>query len=181
MKEGKHIIYSAKDIHAYLTGKLTPQEMHAMERAALTDPMLAEAMEGFHETASFRNEKEFAQLQDQLNGLKKKIANRKDTRANNWWKMAAIGLLLVGIAVALRMLTTTPAKQRTIAAVQPVEYYTEGKTGIRKAARCIRIIINDRSQEISCRDNGNIRQCSILYYICNKRQHQVCIFSSNRG
>ncbi len=42
-----NIIYTAKDIEQYLLGKLPAIKMHAMEKAALDDPFLAEAMEGY--------------------------------------------------------------------------------------------------------------------------------------
>src|ERR1700733_13870795 len=105
----KHIIYRAEDIHQYLTGKLSAAEMHAIEKAALTDPLLAEAIEGFHETASFKNEKEFAHLQKELDQLKKKIGNRH-TGFNNWWKMAAIVVFFVGSFITYRAIIHTPAK-----------------------------------------------------------------------
>ena len=34
-RDNKNIIYSARDIEQYLTGKLSPLQMHAMEKAAL--------------------------------------------------------------------------------------------------------------------------------------------------
>ena len=43
----KNIIYTARDIEQYLAGKLSPLQMHAMEKASLDDPFLAEAMEGY--------------------------------------------------------------------------------------------------------------------------------------
>ena len=43
----KNIIYTARDIEQYLAGNLSPLQMHAMEKAALDDPFLAEAMEGY--------------------------------------------------------------------------------------------------------------------------------------
>lgn len=43
----KNIIYTATDIEQYLTGKLSSKQMHTMEKAALDDPFLAEAMEGY--------------------------------------------------------------------------------------------------------------------------------------
>ena len=39
--------YSAADIERYHKGQLTPEEMHAMEKAALDDPFLADAIEGY--------------------------------------------------------------------------------------------------------------------------------------
>jgi hypothetical protein len=122
MKEGnKHIIYSVEDIHEYLTGKLLGAEMHAIEKAALTDPLLAEAIEGFHATASFKNEKEFAHLQKELDQLKKKISN-KHSGFNSWWKMAAIGVFFVGSLVTYRAIIHTPVKAgQNIVVIQPVK------------------------------------------------------------
>jgi hypothetical protein len=121
MKEvTKHIIYNAGDIHQYLTGKLSVAEMHAIEKAALTDPLLAEAIEGFHQTASLKDKKEFAHLQKELDQLKKKIANRH-TRFN-WWKMAAVLVLFIGFLITYRAITREPAKEgQNIATIQPVE------------------------------------------------------------
>jgi hypothetical protein len=42
-----HINYSKEDIEKYLQGKMTPSEMHAIEKAALQDPFLADAIEGY--------------------------------------------------------------------------------------------------------------------------------------
>ena len=42
-----HITYSFADIERYLTGSMTAKEMHDMERAALQDPFLADAIEGY--------------------------------------------------------------------------------------------------------------------------------------
>ncbi|MEO7209955.1 MAG: energy transducer TonB [Chitinophagaceae bacterium] len=40
---------SFEEIEKYFSGKMSSAEMHAMEEAALNDPFLAEAMEGFHD------------------------------------------------------------------------------------------------------------------------------------
>lgn len=46
-KENNHISFTADDIRKYHEGKLTPAEMHALEKAALEDPFLADALEGY--------------------------------------------------------------------------------------------------------------------------------------
>ena len=38
--------YSATDIQKYLKGELSAREMHELEKAALEDPFLADALEG---------------------------------------------------------------------------------------------------------------------------------------
>lgn len=45
--DNNHILFTADDIRKYHEGKLTPAEMHAMEKAALEDPFLADALEGY--------------------------------------------------------------------------------------------------------------------------------------
>jgi len=98
MNEGKnHINYSAEDIEKYHRGELTPAAMHAMERAALDDPFLADAMEGYL-TASEKN----IISKDDIPELKQRLAERiaeKDSApviAFSWWKVAAIVFLLIG-------------------------------------------------------------------------------------
>jgi hypothetical protein len=114
----KNIIYTAQDIEQYLTGKLTPQQMHAMEKAALDDEFLAEAMEGYGtmQPADWKNE---------LTSVKDTFNNNNDTakiivlpkRNNNWWKAAAAVLLLGGGAVTSYLLVNkndTPEIAQTV-------------------------------------------------------------------
>src|SRR5688500_16139910 len=42
-----HINYTAADIEKYHKGLLSRSEMHAMEKAAMDDPFLADALEGY--------------------------------------------------------------------------------------------------------------------------------------
>ena len=42
--------YSLADIEQYLQGKLSPAEMHELEKAAVQDPFLADAIEGYQST-----------------------------------------------------------------------------------------------------------------------------------
>jgi TonB family protein len=46
-EEKGHIKFTAADIEKYHTGQLSAREMHAMEKAALDDPFLADALEGY--------------------------------------------------------------------------------------------------------------------------------------
>lgn len=49
-EKGIHITYSIEDIERYLNGSMNSAEMHEMERAALNDPFLADAIEGYGES-----------------------------------------------------------------------------------------------------------------------------------
>ncbi len=64
--------YSASDIEKYQQGLLSPADMHAMEKAALEDPFLADAMEGYAEAG--------ATLQADLDDLKKRLAQRTEEK-----------------------------------------------------------------------------------------------------
>ncbi len=94
----KHIkSYTAADIQRYLNREMPAQERHAMEKAALEDPFLAEALEGYmqHSAATF--------LQD-IEDLKKSLQEKNDTKLipvrnrKIWWSAAAAILIICGAA-----------------------------------------------------------------------------------
>jgi len=64
--------YSAADIEKYQQGLLSPAKAHAMEKAALEDPFLADAMEGYAEAGTT--------LQADLEDLKNRLAQRTEEK-----------------------------------------------------------------------------------------------------
>ncbi len=94
-----HIKYSHTDIEKYWKGQLPAVEMHAMEKAALDDPFLAEAMEGYREFI-----KPGAGISQDIEDLQQKLSKRVSSPAtkvipiknNGWWRIAAVVLLAVG-------------------------------------------------------------------------------------
>ena len=107
-----HIIYTAQDINQYLEGKLTPLQMHAMEKAALDDPFLAEAMEGYEGMKQEDWENELAALKNQFEHKEAKvIAMTQRPRKNNWWKIAAAVLLIGSITAVSYILLNKKDKQ----------------------------------------------------------------------
>ena len=42
-----HINYTSEDFKRYYSGTMTAAERHALEKAALDDPFLADALEGY--------------------------------------------------------------------------------------------------------------------------------------
>lgn len=70
----EHIIhYSAADIQRYVQGKLSAREMHAMEKAALDDPFLADAIEGMQQALADHDE---ALVTGQLQQLQQQFQTR---------------------------------------------------------------------------------------------------------
>lgn len=76
------------DIEKYIKGELTPAERHALERKALSDPFLAEALEG----AEFINAHDFA---DDVAELQKKITSKKIVPFWMWSARIAAGLAII--------------------------------------------------------------------------------------
>jgi hypothetical protein len=97
ISDNNHITYSAEDIQRYWNGQLSPQEMHAMEKAALDDPFLADAMEGIGDALQEHDEKI---VTAELNNLRQQVQTRTNTapvRSIRWWKMAAAALVILTV------------------------------------------------------------------------------------
>lgn len=101
----ENINYSAQDIEKYLAGNLTPQQMHAMEKAALDDPFLADAMEGYETIKNEDWNPHLAALRQQLSakGQGAKVIPLHKSK-NNWWKAVAAVLVLGAGAVVTFLL-----------------------------------------------------------------------------
>lgn len=100
----KNIIYTARDIEQYLAGKMSPMQMHAMEKAALNDPFLAEAMEGYEAMKEKEWNNHLVALREEITskGTVAKVIPLHKSK-NNWWKAAA-AILIVGSGITLAVL-----------------------------------------------------------------------------
>lgn len=100
-EDKKNIIYTAKDIEAYFSGKLSGSEMHTMEKDALDDPFLAEAMEGYEAMQGKDWSRQLVALHQQFAEIRlpaKVIPLNRST--GRWWKVAA-AVLLIGSGATL--------------------------------------------------------------------------------
>lgn len=106
-----NIIYTARDIEQYLAGKLSPQQMHAIEKAALDDPFLAEALEGYEAVKEKEWNNHLVALREEIAGkgtVAKVIPLHKSK--NNWWKAAA-AILIIGSGAALTFILNNDKKE----------------------------------------------------------------------
>lgn len=114
MSNGSHIPqFTAADIERYHRGLLSAAEMHALEKAALEDPFLADALDGYAEPA-VEVETDLADLQTRL---AKRLEEKEETKVvplgggkrqlAPWWKAAAAAVLLVGGAAVYLQLRNT--------------------------------------------------------------------------
>ena len=94
MNQLKH--YTAKDIERYHSGQLSAAEMHALEKAALDDPFLADALEGYVHTS--KPAADLSALQQKLQLRIEEDKKRKPlfNIGKNWMKIAALFFLFAG-------------------------------------------------------------------------------------
>jgi TonB family protein len=107
--------FTAADIEKYWTGKLSPSEMHAMEKAAMDDPFLADALEGYKNTAT---------ASDDLKSLREKLDERLIALAPvipikrnkfSWLRVAVAIIILAGIGLLVQQLVFKPEAQNAVA------------------------------------------------------------------
>jgi hypothetical protein len=87
--------YTANDIARYHSGEMTAAEMHSLEKAALDDPMLADALEGYKMTTTAPED-----LQQLQQRLQKRVENKESKKVffmgASWLKIAASVVLIAG-------------------------------------------------------------------------------------
>src|SRR5689334_6185961 len=119
--------YSAADIQRYVQGKLSAAEMHAMEKAALDDPFLADAIEGYQQAFDEHKESlvtgQLQQLQQQFNARTNRTARVVAFKPFRYWQAAAAAVVFIITGVWLFSLNKNEAPDQS--AVAPVIAKTE--------------------------------------------------------
>src|SRR5690349_6070525 len=94
------------DIEKYLKGELTSAERHALEKKALNDPFLADALEGAEQI----NVADFSRDVAELNA---KVAGKKTVSVWMWTARIAAGLafILVATFIVWNISETEPAQE----------------------------------------------------------------------
>jgi hypothetical protein len=109
--------YNAIDLARYHTGNMPADEMHALEKAALEDPFLADALDGY---AFARNpEKELGEIKMVLDEKRKpKAAFPLFSSYNTWWKIAAMVIVMAGTGYFFFLMNSK--KDRSLATKEDV-------------------------------------------------------------
>jgi len=126
VSEEKNIInYTAADIEKYWKGTLSAAEMHAMEKAAMDDPFLADALEGY---------KNINVADAGIDSLKEKldkrvaavvpILNLKRKRFT-WVRVAAAIIIIVGIGLLVQQLVFNDRNKSSLADLEKKERQSE--------------------------------------------------------
>jgi len=122
-----HITYTAADIRRYVLGELSPGEMHAMEKAALDDPFLADAIEGMQEAIQTHGD---AAVTAPLQELHSQLQSQKSRPARvivfRWWQAAAAAVIVM--AGALWIYNFSSTKENTTVTVAQRQEAPEAAT-----------------------------------------------------
>jgi TonB family protein len=88
--------FTAQDIERYYSGQMSSLEMHQLEKAAMEDPFLADALEGYGYTQTPSQDNDYlqSQLQSKLGGARVVPIRRFTT--NQFLRIAALFILLAG-------------------------------------------------------------------------------------
>ena len=99
MAENNNIKFTSADIEKYHKGMLSAKERHDMEKAALDDPFLADALEGYN-TAGVNTTRDINELKNRLQertgSAKVILMNPGRRKASGWWKAAVMIILISG-------------------------------------------------------------------------------------
>ena len=103
--------FNSDDIRRYLEGRMSPEEMHRMEKAALDDPFLADAMEGYQLNPDLIVKSDIAELKERL--TERTLPSEKTSFG--WWRIAALLILVLGASTAVWYLSRPVAELNTLA------------------------------------------------------------------
>jgi TonB family protein len=96
MMSSKNNGFTASDIERYHSGEMLPEERHALEKAALDDPFLADALEGYAFTSTPSDD--LAKIQTRLDEKKDRKKIVPLFQKYKWLSVAAILLIIAGTA-----------------------------------------------------------------------------------
>ena len=90
--------FDANDIRRYFSGEMNTSEMHELEKAALDDPFLADAMEGYESMPSAQMSSDLNELSARLNNKTSgKLAPIVSIRRKGYRYAAAVALIIFAI------------------------------------------------------------------------------------
>lgn len=162
-------IYTAEDIQRYLQGKMTPVEMHELEKASLDDEFLADAVEGYSLMADENHTKIISSLKKEI--TEKVTAGGKvvEMKGNwkQWYRIAAVLFIMLGSAAIIYKYmfsekldgTQNIAQERVKAPADSfVPLTTITDTGKSVAANNPATLTNERASAITEKENSGSKK-----------------------
>ena len=121
MKEKNDMNFGAKDFERYYSGEMSGKEMYALEKAALADPFLQEALEGYQHTANANLD--IDSLQEKLSN---RLSEKKEARIipwnkNSFLKVAVLIAFLSGAAYIFLTQNNNKIENNSLASTSSAE------------------------------------------------------------
>src|SRR5687768_14460319 len=93
--------YTAEDFERYYSGGMTPAERHRLEKAALDDPFLADALEGYAQTPAPATDAVWlrGELENRMGSSR--VVPIKNSGRPSLWRVAVLLVLTGGTAWAV--------------------------------------------------------------------------------
>jgi hypothetical protein len=111
--------FTAEDIRNYWSGKMSPREMHALEKASLDDPFLADALEGYSAVNNQTATSDIDWLRKNLSAAKKEEKKAVPLFKQSWMRVAA-ALIIIGGLGTLSYFLLSPSQNKHVAQTNPV-------------------------------------------------------------
>lgn len=111
--------YDPDFIRRYHQGTLSPQERHALEKAALEDPFLADALEGYAAVAT--TDADMTDLREKLQSRVQGAKIVRMTRRISWLRIAAVLLVMAGAGIPAYVFLFRNTEKNNIAQETPVK------------------------------------------------------------
>jgi hypothetical protein len=112
--------YQLSRIHNYVHGLMNPEDMHALEREALEDPFLQDAIDGYR-LQNGVDTKQLSLLQQRLASRVEAQADTRKKQFYSWQRLAigmAAGVLFVAVCTLVLMRYLTDTKKSDLVEVQ---------------------------------------------------------------
>lgn len=121
-KQPSYHSYNWETINQYVQGKMTAEEMYWLEKQALQDPFLADALEGLVTTNIAASNANIAALNKQIlhqASQGKKVALPKKSNSKNWLYIASVAAIFTIVVVSIYRFNTKENANRLVSTVQP--------------------------------------------------------------
>ncbi len=113
-----HINYSFEDIQRYLQRKMSAAEMHTIEKAALQDTFLADAIEGYTDIDPAIAKQHLNAINASLSQQKKESKVVAFNRKTQWLSIAALVIILAGAGAVFSYFLRSSNKQQQTAQIK---------------------------------------------------------------
>jgi hypothetical protein len=97
---------------------MSPSEMHAFEKAMMSDPFLADALEGFQTSDATLADKHLSEINHKVSSKKDEAKVVGMSSSAKWIRVAAMFIVLVGAGLITYYILNKPQENTTIAAIE---------------------------------------------------------------